>query len=87
MLLKWIEGAPYSELYEGYAYATQGRVKNIGETISWIAKGIARIAEKPLFNFDIGFIEFLTTLSDRIYYGVPANAIKMIKPNILTVLA
>ena len=79
MLLKWIEGAPYSELYEGYAYATQGKVKNIAETISWIAKGIARIAEKPLFNFDIGFIEFLTTLSDRIYYGVPANAIKIMK--------
>ncbi|RLI45691.1 hypothetical protein DRO69_04725 [Candidatus Bathyarchaeota archaeon] len=79
MLLRWIEGIPYSELK---GFAPQGVIKNIGENISWIIKSIRRISEPPLFNFREEFYEFLDGLSDRVKYGVQDNALEIIKLNI-----
>ena len=76
MLLKWIDAAPYSDLR---SFARQGVIKRTGETISWIVEGVASIAEQPLFNFDSEFIEFLNTIKERVYYGVPEKAIRIMK--------
>ncbi len=72
MLLKWIKGTPYSKLI-----ALQGQVKRIAETIGWIVQGIARISEKPLFDFDDKLIEFLNTLTDRVYFVFPIKLSKL----------
>ncbi|MHA1267832.1 MAG: DEAD/DEAH box helicase [Candidatus Helarchaeota archaeon] len=79
MLLMWIEGTPYSDLKH---FAKQGVIKNIGENISWITKSIKRIAEPPLFDFPEELIEFLSNLSERLKYGVPKNAVEIMKLNI-----
>jgi len=76
MLLRWIEGVPYSDMK---GFAPQGIVKSMGETISWIIKGMARIAERPLFNFPDDFIRFLNILSERVNFGVRENAIELMK--------
>ncbi|MCD6445590.1 restriction endonuclease, partial [Candidatus Bathyarchaeota archaeon] len=74
--MRWVNGAPYSHMK---GFAPQGIIKRIGENISWIIRGIARIAEQPLFNFPDDFIKFLHTLSERIYYGIRENAIELMK--------
>jgi len=79
MLLKWIEGVPYSDLKD---FAPQGVIKNIGENISWIIKSIKRIAEPHLFDFEENFYNFLEILSDRVKYGVHDNAVNIMKLNI-----
>lgn len=82
MLLRWIDGIPYSELR---GFAPQGIVKRTAGTISWVIRGIARVAEKPLFNFDENFIDFLNVLSKRVKFGVKENAIEIMKLEIPTI--
>lgn len=72
MLLRWIEGVPFNDLNQ---YAPPGVVKRIAENIQWISKGLAHISEKPLFNFKPEFTDFLFELSERIYFGVPPEAL------------
>ncbi|MDF2956317.1 MAG: Replicative superfamily II helicase [Candidatus Alkanophagales archaeon MCA70_species_2] len=79
MLLRWIDGVPYSDLK---GFAPQGIIKNRGENISWIIKSMKKIAEPPLFNFTEEFYEFLERLSDRVKYGVRDNAVSIMKLNI-----
>jgi len=79
MLLRWIEGVPYSDML---SFAPQGIIRDIGLTASWIAGSMARIAEPPLFNFPDKTITFLRTLSERLRYGTPENAIEIMKLNI-----
>lgn len=76
LLLRWIEGIPYSDLRN---FAHQGDIKGISETMSWILRGVKKIAEKPLFNFGDDFMESLTLLCDRVLYGVPTDAVEIMK--------
>lgn len=79
MLLRWIEGVPYSDML---SFAPQGIIRDIGLTASWIVGSIARIAEPPLFNFPDRIIMLLRILSERLKYGIPENAIEIMKLNI-----
>lgn len=76
MLMRWIEGVPYSDLS---SFASHGTVRKIAENISWIIKTMTRIADKPLFNFSSEFLEFMKVLSDRVHFGVKPNAIKLME--------
>jgi helicase len=76
MLMRWIEGVPYSELS---SYGKHGIVKRKAETVSWLIRGLSRIAEKPIFNFDYSFVRFLRILSERLYYGVPESALPIMR--------
>jgi helicase len=79
MLLDLIQGASYGDLT---TYDSHGRVKRDAETMSWLVRGLSRIAEKPLFNFDYDFVRFLRTLSERLYYGVTENALPVMRMRI-----
>lgn len=72
MILRWMEGISYFELS---AYAPAGSIKRISGNIHWLLKGLARICEKPLFGFDQKFSEFLYDLAERVYFGVPEDAL------------
>ena len=76
MLLRWIEGVPFNDLNQ---YAPAGVIKRIAENIQWVSKGLAHLAEKPLFNFKPEFVDFLFELSERIYFGVPSEALAIMK--------
>ncbi len=76
MLLRWTEGAQYIELSQ---YAPPGVIHRVADNIQWILHGLARLAEKPLFNFDDDFVKFLYDLSERIYFGVPKEALPIIR--------
>ena len=79
MLMRWIEGVPYADLS---SYAAHGIVKRNAQIISWIMKGLSRIAEKPLFNFKYEFVRFLRTLAERLFYGVPEEALPVMRMEI-----
>jgi helicase len=72
MLLRWIEGANYIDLKQ---YASPGNVNHISDNIQWITKALTRISEKPLFNFNESFSDFLFNLSERIAFGVPKEVV------------
>ena len=72
MLMRWIDGLSLGELA---SYAPHGVVKRTAETLSWVLNGLARVAEKPLFDFSDEFYEFIETLAGRVYYGVPSDAL------------
>jgi len=76
MLMRWIDGVLFSELY---GYAPHGIIKRDAENISWILKGLSRLTEKPLFDFGTEFQEFIRILADRVYYGVPSDAVPIMK--------
>ncbi len=76
MLMRWIDGVPFNELR---IYGPHGIIKRNAETISWILKGLARVIEKPVLDFGEEFQQFLLELADRIFYGVPAEAIEIMK--------
>ena len=75
MIQRFIEGVPYFEL----SYAPAGTIKRISENFQWILRGLSRLMQKPLFNFNVGLSSFLNDLSDRIYYGVQNNALPIIR--------
>jgi helicase len=79
MLMRWIDGVPYGDLS---SYAPHGIIKRNAETISWIMKGLSRIAEKPLLDFDYEFVRFLRTLSERLFFGVPESALFVMRMRI-----
>ncbi|RLI25124.1 hypothetical protein DRO57_04870 [Candidatus Bathyarchaeota archaeon] len=79
MTLRWIDGVQYSVMQ---GFAPPGILKGITETLSWILTAIARIAEPPLFDFPEEFVEFINKLSERVKYGVPENALEIMKLNI-----
>jgi helicase len=74
MLLRWIEGANYVDLKQ---YAPPGVISRIADNIQWIAKGLTRISEKPLFAFSENFSDFLYELSERVAFGVPKEAVTL----------
>ena len=76
MLLRWIEGISYFDLSP---YAPAGVVKRIAGTTQWILKGLARLTEKPLFNFNNDFVDFLYELCERVYLGVPKDALPIMR--------
>jgi helicase len=76
MLMRWIDGVPYADLL---SYAEHGIVKRNAQTIGWIMKGLSRIAEKPLFNFKFEFVRFLRVLAERLFYGVPEEALPVMR--------
>ena len=76
MLMRWIEGVPYSDLSP---YGPHGIIKRNAETIGWIMKGMARIAEKPLFNLPYEFVRFLRILAERLFQGVPESALSIMR--------
>jgi len=76
MLMRWIDGASFKDLS---GYAPPGIIKRIAENISWILKGLARVAEKPLFDFDGGFPNFIGMLANRVFYGVPTDSLTIIR--------
>jgi len=76
MLLRWIEGISYFDLSP---YAPPGIIKRIADTTQWISRGMARLAEKPLFSFENEFLDFLYELSERVYFGVPKEALAIMK--------
>lgn len=79
LLMRWIEGVPYSDLR---AFDQQGRIKAIGENSSWITKAIVRLQDEPLFKFGDEFAQFLTLLAERLNYGVPKEAVQVMRLNI-----
>jgi len=79
MLMRWIDGVPYADLS---SYAAHGIVKRNAQTIGWILKGLSRIAEKPLFNFEYEFVRFLRILAERLFYGVPEEALPVMRMEI-----
>lgn len=76
MLLRWIEGVPYHELTQ---YAPPGVIMRIAENIHWISRSMAYLAKKPLFTFNDEFTDFLFELSERIYFGVPKEALAVMR--------
>ncbi|OLC63409.1 hypothetical protein AUH73_02295 [archaeon 13_1_40CM_4_53_4] len=76
MLLDFIQGASYGDLT---LYDSHGRVKRDAETISWLVRGLSRIAEKPLFSFDYDFVRYLRILAERLYHGVTENALSVMR--------
>jgi len=76
MLLRWIEGIPYFDLTQ---YAPAGIINRIAENIQWILKGLAHTAKKPLFSFSNDFIDSLLETSERIYFGVPREALQIMR--------
>ena len=76
MLQRWIEGMPY---FNVASYAPAGVIKRIAENIQWILRGLARLIQKPLFDFDIKFSDYLYNLSERIYFGVEEDALEIIR--------
>jgi len=76
MLLRWIEGISYFDLSP---YAPAGVVKRIAGTTQWILRGLARLIEKPLFNFNNDFVDFLYELAERVYVGVPKDALPIMR--------
>jgi helicase len=72
MILRWIEGVSY---YDLYSYAPAGTIKRIAENLQWILRGLARLVERPLFDFREDFGVFLQELADRVYFGVPKDAL------------
>jgi replicative superfamily II helicase len=79
MLARWIDGVSYAGLSQ---YGLEGVVKRTAETISWILKGMARLTEKPLIETSDDFQLFLHRLIGRVYYGVPSDAVKVVKMRI-----
>lgn len=79
MLSRWIEGVPASELN---AYAPQGIIKRNAETISWVVRGLARIADDPELKFGNDLIGYLQTLAEQLFYGVPVLALSIMRLNI-----
>jgi len=79
MLMRWIDGVPYADLS---SFAAHGIVNRNAQTISWIMKGLSRIAEKPLFNFKYEFVRFLRVLAERLFYGVPEEALPVMRMEI-----
>jgi len=76
MLLRWIEGSPFSEIRR---FAPDGIVKRTAEGISWIVSAIAKIADAPLFHFTQESIQRIRKLSDQLVYGVPKDAVSIMK--------
>ena len=76
MLMRWIDGASLTDLS---GYAPHGIIKRTAENISWILKGLARIAEKPLFDLDEKFPDFIRMLADQVFYGVPTDSLTIMK--------
>ncbi len=76
MIIRWIEGVPYGDLT---SYADHGIIKRDAETVSWIVRGLSRIAERPLFNFNFDFVRFLRGLSERIFHGVPDSSLQIMR--------
>jgi helicase len=79
LLMRWIEGVPYSDLR---AFDQQGRVKAIGENASWIVRALVRLQDEPLFKFGDEFAQFLTILAERLNFGVPREAVEIMRLNI-----
>jgi len=76
MLLRWIDGLPLNELR---SYAPHGIIKRTAETTSWLLKGLGNIADKPLFEFTSEFHVFIEALAERVYYGVPTDALSVMR--------
>lgn len=76
MLLRWMEGISYFDLTQ---YASAGIIHRIAEYVQWILKGLAHTAEKPLFDFKNDFIDSLLETSERIYFGVPREALQIMR--------
>jgi regulator of replication initiation timing len=76
MLLRWIEGISYYELTQ---YAPAGIINRIAENIQWISRGLAHTAKKPLFAFGNDFTNFLLETSERISFGVPVEALQIMR--------
>lgn len=76
MLLRWIEGSTFSEIRR---FAPDGIVKRTAEGVSWIVGAIAKIADKPLFNFSQESIQRIIKLSEQLIYGVPENAVNIMR--------
>lgn len=76
MLLRWIEGVSYFDLSP---YAPAGVIKRIAGTTQWLLKGLARLVEKPLFDFKDDFNDFLCELSERVYFGVPRDVLAIMR--------
>ncbi len=76
MLMRWIDGVPFNELR---IYGPHGIIKRNAETISWILKGLARVIEKPVLDLGEQFQQFLLDLADRVFYGVPTEAVEIMK--------
>ena len=76
MLLRWIEGVSYNDLLQ---YGNAGIIKRTAETISWIMGGIASLIEKPLFDVSEKEQKMFYVLSERLLYGIPEDALEIIK--------
>jgi helicase len=76
MLMRWIEGEPFSDLRQ---YAPHGILKRNAEVISWLLRVIARISDKPTFDFGDTFQDDMRHLVDRVFYGVPADALPLMR--------
>lgn len=76
MLQRWIEGASY---YNLASYAPAGHIKRIAENIHWILRGCARLVQRPVLPIENKFSLFLFELSERILYGVPKEALPILR--------
>lgn len=74
MIMKWIEGVPFNELRQ---YAAHGIVKRDAGGNSWLIRSISRLIRTSITKLDDDVSEFLEELSERIFYGVPANAVEI----------
>ncbi|MFC1803525.1 DEAD/DEAH box helicase [Thermoproteota archaeon] len=76
MIMRWIDGLPLNDLT---GYAPHGIIKRTAENLSWVISGLSRIARKPLFNFQNDVSLFINSIANRVYYGVPRDAVSIMK--------
>lgn len=76
MLLRWIEGAPYPTLS---SYGQAGQIKRVAESIAWIVSATSALIDKPLLDLPDSFLDYLSKLSQRVYYGVPDETVELLR--------
>lgn len=79
MIMKWIEGVPFNELGQ---YASHGIVKRNAEVNSWLVRSLSRLIKPPATKLDDDVSQFVEELSERIFYGVPASTVEIMRLNI-----
>ncbi|MHA1828350.1 MAG: DEAD/DEAH box helicase [Candidatus Heimdallarchaeaceae archaeon] len=76
MIMRWIDGLPLNDLS---GYAPHGTIKRTAENLSWVISGLSRIARKPLFDFEKNVSQYIDLIADRVFYGVPQDAVPIMR--------
>ncbi|MDP2267623.1 MAG: hypothetical protein Q8K46_00495, partial [Deltaproteobacteria bacterium] len=74
MLNQWISSRETKEIEEGYEVFS-GAIKRVGEDFSWLAETLASLAKEV--GWDTRGINRITTLSQRLIYGVTEKGVAL----------